>query len=236
MHFIKRVNDVVSAVGDLFFPPVCISCGTHLFKNEIEICQMCIRRLPRTHFEKRPHDNQISIMMWGRCRINQAYALFFYKKGERVQRLLHEVKYRGNIKLGEELGRQLAKTIVRNGDNSYDEIIPIPLHPKKKIKRGFNQAEVIANGMAEIMKVPVNVSDVVRNTYTSSQTRKGRFERWQNVESIFSVKSPENLAGKHLLLIDDVVTTGSTLEACVNQLSTIDNVKVSVATIACAVL
>ncbi|MCU4155188.1 ComF family protein [Carboxylicivirga sp. A043] len=236
MSLTKKLTEVISATGELFFPPICISCGTHLFKNEVEICQMCIRRLPRTHFENRPHDNQISIMMWGRCKIELAFVLFFYRKGERVQYLLHEIKYRGNQLLGEELGRQLGVSIKKSDVCEFDFIVPIPLHPKKLAKRGYNQAEVIAKGISEILKVPLDVDSVIRNIHTSSQTRKGRFERWQNVEEIFKMTDMERLKNKHILLIDDVITTGSTMEACINQLTTIEGLKVSVASIACAAL
>jgi len=231
----KEFNPFI-LIGELFFPPICVACGTHLFKKEVEICQMCIRRLPRTHFEKRPHDNFISTLMWGRCKIDLAYALFYYKKGERVQHLLHEIKYRGNRNLGTVLGKQLGKTILKSAVEKFDAIIPIPLHPRKQKRRGFNQAEVIATGISEVLQIPVNTYNVYRNTHSSSQTKKGRFERWLNVEKIFSIRNQEELSNKHILLIDDVITTGSTLEACVNQISTVEGAKVSVATIACAAL
>ncbi|MCG8580729.1 MAG: ComF family protein [Bacteroidales bacterium] len=234
MGFTKKLTDGLLAIGELFFPSVCVSCGTHLFKNEVEICKMCIRRLPRTYFEKRPHENQISILMWGRCRIELAFALFFYRKGERVQHLLYEIKYRGNKQLGEVLGKQLGNNIMKSGYTTIDVIIPIPLHPKKMAKRGYNQAEVIAQGMAKVLGIRVDVSSVIRNIHTPSQTRKGRFERWQNVEDIFTIIDDRAIRDKHILLVDDVITTGSTMEACVNQLTTINGVKVSVASIACA--
>jgi len=236
MGIVKHLPESLVALGELFFPPICQSCGTHLFKNESEICQMCIRRLPRTYFEKTSSENQITIQMWGRCHVEYGTSLFFYKKGERVQRLLHDVKYRGNKKLGEELGRQLGKIMKQSQLDDFDYIIPIPLHPKKQKLRGFNQAEVFAKGLAEILMVDIETANVCRITHTSSQTRKGRFERWQNVESIFRVDNPDDFKNKHLLVIDDVITTGSTMEACVNQLTPIEGVKVSVASIACAAL
>ena len=236
MRFTTLIKTLFKLLSELLFPPICAACGTHLFEKEVEICQMCIRRLPRTHFERQPHDNVISAIMWGRCKIELSFALFFYKKEERVQELLHDIKYRGNKRLGEELGRQLAKTILKSEVDAFAAIIPIPLHPNKQRKRGFNQAEVIANGIAEILEIPVNTYNVYRNTHTSSQTKKGRFERWQNVENIFSIRNEEALKNQHILLIDDVITTGSTLEACVNQITTIEGCKVSVATLACAAL
>jgi len=225
-----------SLLNELLFPPICTVCGTHLFKNEVEICQMCIRRLPHTHFEMKPHDNIISALMWGRCKIELSYSLFYYKKEERVQELLYDIKYRGNKKLGNELGRQIGKSVLKSDVDAFDLIIPIPLHPNKQRMRGFNQAEAIAVGISEMLQIPINTYNVYRNTHTSSQTKKGRFERWQNVENIFSIRDDYDLKSKHILLIDDVITTGSTLEACVNQITAIEGAKVSVATIACASL
>lgn len=236
MQIVAYLTEALSFLGDLFYPPVCSICGNHLFKNETVICQMCIRRLPRTYFEKHPYDNQVSIMMWGRCKVECGFTMFYYRKGERVQQLLHDVKYRGNQKLGIELGRQLGKLINQSNIEVFDEIIPIPLHLRKKRIRGFNQAEIISIGLAEALSIPVNSSDVYRKTHTDSQTRKGRFERWQNVENIFDVTNPELLKNKHLLLVDDVITTGSTMEACINRLTAIEGVKVSIAAIACAAL
>ncbi len=234
MPLLKVLKRSSEAINDLFFPPICVSCGNHLFKSEVEICAVCMRRLPRTYFEKCPYDNAMSAILWGRCHIEHAYALFFYKKGERVQQLLHEVKYRGNTKLGHQLGVQLGKTIKSYKNAHYDYIIPIPLHPKKEKLRGYNQAAIIADGIEESTQTPVNTMAVKRNIHTSSQTRKGRYERWQNVKDIFLIVQPEELRNKHILLVDDVITTGSTLEACINQIKTIEGTKVSIATIACA--
>ncbi|MCU4174687.1 ComF family protein [Carboxylicivirga sp. N1Y90] len=184
----------------------------------------------------KPDDNAISAMMWGRCQIKHAYSLYFYRKGERVQQLLHGIKYRGNKVLGTELGKQVGHTIKNNAPIAYDLIIPIPLHPNKKAKRGFNQSEVIANGISEVLQIPVDSECIYRNTFTSSQTKKTRFERWQNVENIFSLSNTTKLDQLNLLIIDDVITTGSTMEACVNTLSQSSCASISIATIACAAI
>ncbi len=225
----------LTGLFDLFYPKNCVSCGTHLIGEEIEICKNCLTRLPRTKFEINPTDNAMCSLLWGRCKIECAFALFFYRKGERVQKLLHEIKYKGNKNLGVTLGKQLAQTIL-DSETTFDYIIPIPLHHKKYSQRGFNQSEVIAEGMSQKLGIPLNLTAIYRNVYTNTQTRKGRFERWQNVESIFSLNQYEDLANKHVLVIDDVITTGSTIEACVNTLSHIENIKISIASIACAAL
>ena len=120
------------------------------------------------------------------------------------------------------------------GFNSIDVIAPVPLHPKKQKSRGYNQSEWIARGISESMKKPVSVNNLIRNLHTSTQTRKNRYERWENVEHIFEIKDKTDFLGKHVLLIDDVVTTGSTLESCTLELLQINDVKVSIATLAFA--
>ncbi|MCU4165325.1 ComF family protein [Carboxylicivirga caseinilyticus] len=235
MSISTTIKSASESLFDLFYPQNCVSCGTHLFKNEIEVCRLCLKRLPRTHFEKRPHDNVISALLWGRCKVEYSYALYYYRKGERVQKLLHSVKYKGNKKLGVLLGNELGKSIL-SSEQIFDVIIPVPLHQLKQRQRGYNQSEVIATGINEILNIPVNTSVLKRAVHTSTQTKKSRFERWQNVESIFNMNKAEELRNKHILVIDDVITTGSTMEACINTLSKIDGVKISLATIACAYL
>lgn len=232
----SSIKHITKCFGELLYPKICLCCGQHLFESEIEICHLCIHRLPKTYFEKKPDDNAISALMWGRCKVKHAYSLYFYRKGERVQQLLHSIKYRGNKNLGNELGKQLALNIKNNAPVIYDLIIPIPLHRTKQAKRGFNQSEVIAVGMSEVLNIPISTSEIYRNTYTSTQTRKSRFERWQNVESIFSLRNAEKLTNLNLLIVDDVITTGSTMEACVNTLEQSTCKSVSIATIACAAL
>jgi ComF family protein len=235
MSLKSSVLNASACLLELVYPKVCIACGTHLFADEVEICKMCLNHLPKTGFEKHPDDNAISAMLWGRCSVESAYSLYYYRKGERIQSLLHAVKYKGNKALGHALGKQLGKNI-KSSHKEFDVIVPIPLHPMKQLKRGFNQSEVIAEGTKEILSIPVDASIVHRRKFTSTQTRKSRFDRWKNVENIFTLNESSSLKGKSVLVIDDVITTGSTMEACVNSLSEIENIKISIATIACAVL
>lgn len=194
-----------------------------------------MKRLPRTHFENHPTDNTISAILWGRCRVFCSYSLFYYRKGERVQQLLHALKYKGNKLLGISLGRELGKSIKHSGF-LFDVLIPVPLHPLKEQKRGYNQSEVIASGMQEILDISISTTTIKRSVFTSTQTRKGRFDRWKNVENIFQLSDSQSLKGKHILVVDDVITTGATMEACVNTLSAIEDVTISLATVACASL
>nr|WP_319400434.1 ComF family protein [uncultured Carboxylicivirga sp.] len=235
MGISNLIKTTSAGLFDLLYPRNCMSCGTHLFEDEEEICKFCIKRLPRTRFERRPADNVISALLWGRCKVEYSYSLYYYRKGERIQKLLHALKYKGNTKIGHLLGVELGKAIA-DSKIQFDVIVPVPLHPTKQKKRGYNQSEVIANGIHEVLKIPIETSVLKRAIHTSTQTKKGRFERWQNVESIFTLNNIELFTGLNILVIDDVITTGSTMEACVNTLAEIKSIKVSLATIACAYL
>ena len=168
-------------------------------------------------------------------KVEEVAALMFYKKGNRVQHILHQLKYNGRKEIGANLGEYYGKKLrdeIRFQD--IDGIIPIPLHPKKLRKRGYNQSEWIANGLARGMGRDVWTDVLVRTQFTDTQTRKSRFSRWENVKEVFAVQHPEKIKGKHLLVCDDVLTTGATMEAAIQQLLTIDGVKVSVVTLATA--
>lgn len=235
MSFKSSLLNASTCLLELFYPKVCMACGTHLFTDEEEICKMCLRRLPRTGFEKHPDDNAISAMMWGRCEIKYAYALYVYRKGERLQQMLHSLKYRGNKPIGSVFGRELGR-LIKKSDIHFDVLLPVPLHPRKMRQRGFNQSMVIAKGMQEILDTPIDVESIHRQVFSSTQTKKNRFERWKNVEHIFHLADSNLLKGKSVLVVDDVITTGSTMEAVVNKLSMIEGVSVSLATVGCALI
>ncbi|MCB9225009.1 MAG: phosphoribosyltransferase family protein [Crocinitomicaceae bacterium] len=168
-------------------------------------------------------------LFWGRVDVHQVYSLFNYQKGNQVQDLLHLIKYQKKTKLAEHLGERLAEEIPKSG---LDMIIPIPLHPKKLRKRGFNQSTLIARGIHKRLQVPINEKLVKRVKHNPSQTTVSKYDRWENVRSIFDVSDHEKLKNKHLLIVDDVLTTGATIEACVKQLIGIEGCKVSIATLA----
>jgi len=171
----------------------------------------------------------------GRANITLAASFCSFDKGGCLQHLLHQLKYKGNREVGRKMGNLFGYELIQNPlYDDIDALIPVPLHPKKERKRGFNQSVEICNGMSEMMNRPIILGNLVRELYTSSQTRKGRFERWENVSGIFNVKNETPLIGMHLLLVDDVVTTGATLEACCEPLLKIPGVRVSIATIASA--
>ena len=220
----------------LLFPRLCYGCGNHLLRNEHLICTGCYVIIPRTNYHLLP-DNPVAQLFWGRCRIENAAAFSYYNKGSRIRNLIHNLKYKGANELGPALGRIYGSSLASSDFvKSVDMIIPVPLHPARQRSRGYNQSELIAAGLAEALSLPVDTSILSRKKMSATQTRRSRYERWTNVEGIFQVNQGELLSGKHILLVDDVITTGSTIEACVNELLKIEGVKVSVAAMAYAVV
>jgi ComF family protein len=222
------LNDFLS----LIFPKVCAACGKSLFKKEESICTYCFYHLPKTNFHLY-EDNPVIKLFWGRANIFSASSLYSFSKGSKVQHLIHQLKYRGKKEIGVSLGKYYGRELKMSPLFSpVNMVIPVPLHPKKLKKRGYNQSETFAQGLAESMKAENGSEFLIRTHASETQTRKSRFARWENVEEIFKVVSPEKIQGKHILLVDDVVTTGSTLEACANKILEVPDTKVSVATIA----
>lgn len=227
----KVFNDITGLV----FPEICCSCGGRLTQLEESICLDCLYHLPETYFHQIPN-NPVSKRMNGRVEFNNATALYFFTKSGRVKKLVHELKYKGKYDIGIKLGEQLGKTL-RKEDNwkNLDAIVPIPLHPKRLKQRGYNQAEAIAEGVAIAMNLPIAKDLVTRKVDNTSQTKKkDNISRWENVKDIFTVQDP-NARNQHFLLVDDVVTTGSTIEACALAIKKqIPSATISFATIACA--
>jgi ComF family protein len=202
------LNDLLS----LFFPQLCAGCNTPLVKGEDILCLNCLADLPKTNYVD-GIDNPVALHFLGRVNISYATSFCHFDKGGRIQHLLHQLKYKGRKEIG------------------Y-KIVPVPLHPRKERSRGYNQSIEICKGISESMKRPIISGNLIRQIHTSSQTHKGRYERWENVSGIFRVKDCDAFAGKHLLLVDDVITTGATLEACCHPLLDIPGVKVSIAAFA----
>ncbi len=219
----------------LLFPRLCYGCGNHLLRNETHICTECYVVIPRTnyHFEE---VNPVAQLFWGRCHIEKAAAFSFYNKGSRIRNLIHNLKYKGIDEIGYELGRIYGLSLNSSDfTNDVDIILPVPLHPEKKRIRGFNQSEIISNGIADVTGLPVDTLSLTRVAISATQTKRSRYDRWTNVEGIFRVQDPGLLKGKHVLLVDDVITTGSTIEACASELLKVEGVKVSVVALAFAI-
>lgn len=229
--FVDSFKNVTQATLDIFYPNQCEICSVDLNSNESHLCLQCSYDLPYLSNSSSEHD-QLNKLFWGRVEVKQIYSLFNYQKGNQVQDLLHLIKYQKKTKLAQHLGERLAADIK---DKSIDLIIPVPLHPKKLRKRGFNQSSIIAKGIKNELAIPVSEKLIKRVKHNPSQTTVTKYDRWENVKSIFAIPNPKKLIGKHILLVDDVLTTGATLEACIKPLIGIEDCKVSVATLAARV-
>ncbi len=219
---------------NLLFPRVCAACGNLLLEGEDTVCTTCRFLLPKTGYENFP-DNPLAQMFYGQMPFNAVMAEFFFSKTGKVQHLVHGLKYHHCRENGIFLGQEIGKSLLKAADyQGIDYIIPIPLHPKKEKIRGYNQSHVIAEGISQIMNIPIAENCLVRSVFTDTQTRKTRDERYENVKDIFALKNPEKLKGKHVLLVDDVLTTGATLMSAGKALTQVEGIKISVATVACA--
>jgi len=218
----------------LLFPELCPACGESLIANEHIICTDCLYHLPQTNFHLQP-DNIVARQFWGKIKLEGAYALYFFAKGGRIQNLMHHFKYRGMQKIGNLLGNMAGNQLVRSTVfKSVDIIVPVPLHKSRLKERGYNQSACFAEGLAQKLNAVVQTDNLVRLKATETQTHKSRFLRFENMQEVFTINDRESLKNKHVLLVDDVVTTGATLEACGIELLKIEGLKLSIATIAYA--
>ncbi len=228
---------MIQAVYDLlnlFFPDCCRVCGTPLPRPGMVLCLKCELGLPRAYYTKLP-DNPVARIFWGRVRVQGATSLFRFEKGSRYQKLLHRLKYKGEQEIGLFLGRLLGEDLAGSLFTEPRYIVPVPLHPDKLKIRGYNQSELLATGIAEITGQEVVNGVLERSSFTETQTRKGRYDRFTNVAGKFVLSSSsETYREENLLLIDDIVTTGATLEACASPLTEELGAKVYIATIGCA--
>jgi ComF family protein len=221
-------------LAGLFMPPLCSACDGGLMPFERALCLGCLRDLPLARFTVMP-DNPVAKRFWGKVPLQDASALLHFVPGGRVQHILHRLKYKGDRRVGLLLGRLMAEDILASGRFcTVDAILPVPLHPRKERRRGYNQSAVLAQGMREVWHVPVWTDVLVREVRTATQTRRGRLERWRNVRTAFATPRPDVLRDRHVLLVDDVVTTGATLEACAAVLAEVPGTRVSVYTAAYA--
>ena len=207
------------AVLDLIFPRYCLACRDSLEVGEELICTKCRFELPLTESHK-GYDEKLAQKFYGKVKVESVNAYLKFVKGGKVQRLLHELKYKGQQEVGEMLGRMYG-TVLKEIDlhEKIDLILPIPLHRKKLSTRGYNQADCFAKGLSEVWQIPWSTTILQKGRPTESQTKQpGRYERYKNINDVFLVKEPEAIANKRIALVDDIVTTGSTLEACANEL------------------
>jgi ComF family protein len=228
------LKDFLLDIASLIYPRICVACNGSLFKHEQHICNRCYITLPKTDYHLLKN-NPLQRIFYGRADISSASSFLFFQKKGMVQKMLHALKYKGNPEVAQLLGKWYAEDLKQsNTPLAYDYIIPVPLHKKRQQKRGYNQSEYFAKGLSEVLDIPVITNVLIKTHYTETQTHKTRTERAENILQSFSTEHAEMLNNKSVLLVDDVITTGATLEACIIQLQKNANVKVSVASIAYA--
>ncbi|SFZ89606.1 comF family protein [Flaviramulus basaltis] len=225
---------MIKPLVNLFFPKVCYACHNLLDDNENTICMDCRHDLPVTNFHFDNND-AVKKVLYGRAKIENGTALFRFEKEGIVQQLIHNLKYKEHETIGFFLGNWLGNELkTLDAYKDIDLVIPVPLHKKKLKKRGFNQVTKFGQQIAEALNADYKDDVLVKITNTKSQTNKGRFSRWTNTDELFALKNMENINNKHILLVDDIITTGATLEACINILNKAKNIKISIATMAIA--
>ena len=231
LHPVKEIfTDFISLV----YPGICAACNNALLKNEQSICTHCMFHLPKTNYHLN-NDNPVNKLFWGRVNINAAASFYLYTKGGKVQNLIHSLKYNGQTDVGTVAGEWYGYELQSSEEfKNIDLIVPVPLHKKRLKKRGYNQSDFFALGLSKSLAVIVESNNMIRKENSSTQTKRSRYARWTNVSDLFEVSEPAKFENKHILLVDDVVTTGSTLEACAGEILKIANTKVSIATIAYA--
>ncbi|MDR0732931.1 MAG: ComF family protein [Dysgonamonadaceae bacterium] len=229
-----KLQNLLQHFVSLFYPKLCVICGEVLIANESYFCLECFLKLPKTNHHLSP-DNRATDRFAGKIPVVKGASYLYYDKGGFSQKLIADIKYRDNRKLGEWMGALLAKDWLSSGFfHGTDCLLPVPLHPSKERKRGFNQSEMIARGISQITGIPINTKNVIRKKATQSQTKKSRFERWKSTKDVFAVKDIDFFNNKQVLIVDDVLTTGATLEAVAQSLLKAKNVKISLLSLAIA--
>ena len=226
------VKNIFADTLHLFYPHICTGCGSDLIAKDSLLCINCINDLPHTNFALFAN-NPVERIFTGRMPVRAAHSEFYFSKGQLLQHLIHLLKYKNNKEIGHWLGEQLGNSLLQSDRfSNIDYLVPLPLYADKEFKRGYNQAEIICNGIHAATQIPVMTGNVIRQRPTETQTRKHRAERWQNVDGSFSIQNPAALIGKNILVVDDVITTGATLEACGRLILRIPDTTVSFAALA----
>jgi ComF family protein len=228
------INEVVEDFLTMLFPRYCLMCKDSLVKAEEHICLHCQYNLPFTNYHLRP-ENDLAKRFLGKIHLKHALAYLKFIKGGKVQRILHQLKYNGKPGVGELMGRWYGVELANHGyHKEFDLIVPVPLHLAKLKARGYNQCDPFAKGLSEILQVEWDAQLLYRVKASETQTKKKRFARWENVNTIFQIDATKDIQGKRILIVDDVITTGATLEACAQIILDHGGKEVSVAAIASA--
>ncbi len=229
---IKTLTAYLDDFAHLFFPHNCLGCHTDTLQKDALLCTACLLQLPSTGFFSKP-GNTVEKIFYGRIKLRAAGSAFYFSKESVLHQVVMQLKYHGNRDAGSYLGKLCAHEIKASGRfDDIDVIIPLPLNKRKEKKRGYNQAMLIAAAIGEVIGKPVLATAVTRNVFTETQTQKDRISRWQNMEGVFDVNDPGVLENKHILLVDDVLTTGATLEACAAKILMVPGTSLSIATVA----
>lgn len=214
---------------DLISPRLCVVCGHRLTVTEEAVCMKCNLHLPRTNYHLHAYENEMARLFWGQIPVERATAFFYYEAHAETANVLYELKYKNHPEIGEVFGRMFAREIRTAGFfDGIDCIVPVPLARKRLRQRGYNQSMEIARGVSQITGLPVYGEVVRRNVFEGSQTSLGRWDRHTNVDQVFELMDGDTIHGQHLLLIDDVVTTGATVIACAKELIKAGDVKISI--------
>lgn len=231
---LSNLKKSYQSIGHLLYPKLCLACRMELPPADANICTKCEHDLMPIDFQS-ISDNELTERFWGRLQLKFGFALYYFHNQSAAKALMHQLKYNNAPQVGIELGRNLGYTIREtNIKNNIDTIVPVPLHPKKKHLRGYNQSSKIAEGLSEILNIKWTDKALIRIENTTSQTQKTRMERFENVKNAFEIQQPKSLKNKHILLVDDVITTGATIEACALKLLDIPNITISIAAIGLA--
>lgn len=230
-----KLPKIISDVGNLIFPNECLSCEKELSRFENHLCSFCENDLPLTNFHLFEEATPTDKLFWGRAAITKTYSHLFFEKNKTSQNILFSLKYKNKPELGVYFGKKIGENLkmMIEFDNT-DAIIPVPLHHKKEFIRGYNQSEVLASGICEALNKTMDKDIIQRTKHSASQTKKSRFQRWDNVNEIFKISNKIN-DYKHIVLVDDVITTGSTLESIIQAIRKKNpNILISVVTLAVA--
>ena len=226
--------DLARGLLHLFYPQLCVACGADTPGGQVCFCLPCRTKLSPTEMHQH-RENEFTERFWGRLRLEGGAAMYHFTRKSPIQRALHQLKYQNQPQVGVKIGREFGRVLLQSPVfRTVEGILPVPLHPRKERQRGYNQSAMLAQGLAEAMDLPVVTGALVRPLFTTTQTRKKRMERFENVGEVFAIRRSVDLRGRHLLLVDDILTTGATLESCGQLLLSVPGTTLSMATIAIA--
>ncbi|MES2798571.1 MAG: phosphoribosyltransferase family protein [Bacteroidota bacterium] len=234
LHKNSRWNSVGKDFSRLIFPASCVSCNEELTINEHEICLFCTRELSFTDFEKYDEATSLDQKFWGRIQLENTFALCYFEQDKAIQSIIHHLKYKNNYKLGvlcgEMIGRRLKDLSILT---TADALIPVPLHHRKEFIRSYNQSEALAKGIQKCVNLPIIKDLIHKKLHTESQTRNNRFLRWEKAQEQFQLNKKKHFNFQHIVIVDDVITTGSTLEAMAQEIRSLyPTVKISIISLA----